>query len=156
MPTDPPLESRPNRWLLHRADQAAIAGFCAFGLVAVGLYWIAQGGLRGRLIEIDHADKVAVDFKVDINTAEWSELVTIPEIGQTLAHRIVDYRQKHGPFQAVEDLRHVRGVGPKTLERLKAYVLPLGPQKVVETDRPREQTAEAPANPAVAESTRSP
>ena len=156
MPMDPPPESRPNRWLLRRADQAAIAGFCALGLVAVGWYWIAQGGLHGRLIEIDHADKVAVEFKVDVNTADWSELVTIPEVGQTLAHRIVDYRQKHGPFQAIEDLRHVRGIGPKTLERLKAYVLPLGPQKVADIDRPREQTAEAAVNPAVAESPRSP
>jgi competence protein ComEA len=134
MLTDPPQETRPNRWLLRRIDQAVIAGFCAFGLVAVGLYWIAQGGLRGRMIEIDHADKVAVDFKGDVNAAEWAELVTIPEIGQTLAHRIVDYRRQHGPFQAVEDLRHVRGIGPKTLERLKAYLLPLEPQKVVETD----------------------
>ncbi len=58
-------------------------------LVALGLYWTAHGGLHGRLIEIDHADKAAVDFKVDINTVEVNELITIPEVGQTLAQRIV-------------------------------------------------------------------
>ena len=123
----PPSSS--NRWLLRRVDQAAIAACCLFGLVALGIYWAAQGGLRGRLIEIDHADKAGVDFKVDINTAGANELITIPEIGPALAQRIVQYRQQHGPFHEIEDLRHVRGIGPKTFERLGAYVLPLNGSK---------------------------
>jgi len=128
MPPDPLPQS--NHWLLRRVDQALIAACCLFGLVALAMYWTAHGGLRGRFIEIDHADKQSVDFKVDVNTADWSEIVAIPEIGQTLAQRIVEYRRQHGPFQAIEDLRHVRGIGPKTLERLKVYLLPLNPPNV--------------------------
>lgn len=116
-----------SRWLLRRADQAVVAGFCLFAIIALGLYWTAKGGLSGRLIELDHADKTKVDFKVDINTAELNELIAIPEIGQTLAQRIVDYRKQHGPFKDVQDLRHVRGIGPKTLERLKPFLLSLVP-----------------------------
>src|SRR5262249_33172421 len=145
-----------NRWLLRRIDQAAIAACCLFFLIAIGLYWMARGGLRGRLIEIDHADKAAVEFKVDINTAEVNELITIPEVGQILAQRIVQYRQQHGPYRTVDDLRHVRGIGPKTLERLKVYVLPLSALKEVkETSSSHEQptTKEVPA---VAESAKSP
>jgi competence protein ComEA len=128
---DSPPKPTPNRWLLRRINQVVIAGLCLFGLVGLGAYWVAQGGLRGRLIEIDHADAVTAEFKVDVNTADWTELVTIPEIGQTLAQRIVEYRGQHGPFQSVDDLRHVRGIGPKTLQRLKAYMLPINPPSVV-------------------------
>src|SRR5215813_2024064 len=114
-----------SRWLLRRADQAVVAAFCLFGIIALVLYWTAQGGLNGRLIELDHADKTKADFKVDVNSAELNELIAIPEIGQTLAQRIVDYRKQHGPFKDIQDLRHVRGIGPKTLERLKPFLLPL-------------------------------
>ncbi|HZZ29283.1 MAG TPA: helix-hairpin-helix domain-containing protein [Pirellulales bacterium] len=132
MPDDQPSKPAISPWLLRRADQAVVAGFCLFALLALAIYFIAQGGLRGRLIEIDHADHVTAGFKVDVNTADWPELITIPEIGQTLAQRIVEYRRQHGPFQAVDDLRHVRGIGPKTLERLKAYVLPISAPSVVQ------------------------
>jgi competence protein ComEA len=121
---DPSPQPTASRWLLRRADQAVVAGFCLFGIIALGLYWTAHGGLNGGLVELDHADKTKVDFKVDINSAELNELIAIPEIGQTLAQRIVDYRKQHGPFKDVQDLRHVRGIGPKTLERLKPYLLP--------------------------------
>ncbi len=125
-------KSATTSWLLRRADQAVIAGLCLFALAALACYLIIQGGLHGRLIEIEHAQPVAAEFKVDVNTADWPELVTIPEIGETLAERIVEYRKQHGPFQAVDDLRHVRGIGPKTLERLKAYVVPILPAKPAE------------------------
>jgi competence protein ComEA len=155
MSPDLPPKPTPNRWLLRRLDQAVIAGCCLFGLIALGLYWTVHGGLHGRLIEIDHADQVKAEFKVDVNTADWTELVTIPEIGQTLAQRIVDYRGQHGPFQSVDDLRHVRGIGPKTLERLKSYVLPLSPSKAVAEAQPQ-QPPSAQENPAVAKSSKSP
>jgi competence protein ComEA len=156
MSHDPLPPSTPNRWLLRRIHQAAIAGCCLFGLIALGLYWVAQGGLRGRLIEIEHADRLVVDFKVDVNTASLTELITIPEVGQTLAQRIVDYRKQHGPYQAVEDLRHVRGIGPKTLERLKAYVLPINPPQLTGNAATHDQPAVTPKNGAVAESPNSP
>jgi competence protein ComEA len=127
-----PKMPRANRWFLRRLDQVVIAGLCLFGLTALIIYWTAQGGLRGRLIEIEHADPARAEFKVNVNTAGWTELLTIPEIGETLAQRIVQYRQDHGPYQSPDDLRHVRGIGPKTLERLKAYVLPISPAKLVE------------------------
>ena len=124
-PTPQPHYTQPKNthWLLRRADQVAIAGLALFALVAMAWYWIAQGGLSGRLIEIEHANQVTADFKVDVNTADWTELTTLPEVGQGTAQRIVDYRKQHGPFEDVEDLRNVRGIGPKTLERLRPYLL---------------------------------
>ena len=59
---------------------------------------------------------------VDLNTASVSELERLPGLGPELARRIVIYRQDHGRFSETDELSHVRGVGPKTLEMLRAYI----------------------------------
>ncbi len=59
---------------------------------------------------------------VDINTANEDALVAIPGIGPALAKRIVEFRQQNGPFTRVEDLLKVKGIGEKTLEKMKPYL----------------------------------
>jgi competence protein ComEA len=59
---------------------------------------------------------------VDINRAGTEELTTIPGVGKTLAQRIVDFRDEHGPFKRVEDLLKVKGIGEKSLEKIRPYV----------------------------------
>ena len=60
--------------------------------------------------------------KIDINKASVEELVQLPRIGQKMAERIVEYRQEHGPFKTVEDLKAVKGIGDKVLEQLKPSI----------------------------------
>src|SRR4051794_18755908 len=109
-------------WLIRRFDQAAIAGLLLFALVALATYWGATGAIRGRQIEIDASDRLSAQFQVDINTADWTELTVLPEIGPALAQRIVQYRAAHGPFAATTDLERVAGIGPKILQRLLPYL----------------------------------
>ena len=60
---------------------------------------------------------------VDINRADWWELdLLLPGVGETIARRIVEYREIHGPFQSVDELIEVQGIGPATLEGIKPYV----------------------------------
>jgi competence protein ComEA len=125
------LNKQPPLWLLRRLDQAAVAGVALFALVAMGLFWLTHGGHRGRLIEIDRVDPLKVEFLVDLNKADWPELVALPEVGPTLAKRIVQHRQQYGPFQSIDDLHRVRGIGPKTFERLKPYVRTITPETAV-------------------------
>lgn len=60
--------------------------------------------------------------KVNLNTATAEELDALPKVGPVLAKRIVEWRQQHGPFAAVEDLDAVDGVGPKMMESLLPLV----------------------------------
>ncbi|GFP30299.1 competence protein ComEA [Candidatus Hakubella thermalkaliphila] len=60
--------------------------------------------------------------KINLNTASIEELEELPGIGPTLATRIVEYREKHGPFRKVEQLMNVSGIGIKKFESLKDKV----------------------------------
>ena len=59
---------------------------------------------------------------VNINTADSETLQTLPGIGPALAGRIIDYRDAHGPFVALEDLLNVKGIGEVTLEKLRPLI----------------------------------
>jgi competence protein ComEA len=113
------------RLVLRRTDQAVAAVITAASLIAIACWWLWQGQMRGRLIDIERAEPVAIDFKIDINTAEWPELTLMPGIGPALAKRIVADREAKGPFREATDLRRVRGIGPRTLEGMLPYLLPL-------------------------------
>jgi len=59
---------------------------------------------------------------IDINRASAEELTAIPGVGMTIAQRIVDFREKNGPFRRVEDLLKVKGIGEKSLEKIRPHV----------------------------------
>jgi competence protein ComEA len=73
---------------------------------------------------------------VNINTATAAELDTLPGIGAKTAGRIVEYRQKNGPFKKVEELMNVRGVGEKNFLKLKPQIT-VGAAKA-DHDRPNQ------------------
>ncbi|MDP4091268.1 MAG: helix-hairpin-helix domain-containing protein [Bacillota bacterium] len=56
---------------------------------------------------------------ININTADENELEKIPGVGPVMAQRIIDYRNKNGDFQAIEDMKNISGVGEKTFEKMK-------------------------------------
>ncbi len=60
---------------------------------------------------------------VNLNAASATELQALPGIGQVTADRIVAYRTEHGAFARVEDLIQVKGVGDKTLEKIRSQLV---------------------------------
>jgi competence protein ComEA len=59
---------------------------------------------------------------VNINTADAKKLETLPGIGPVLAERIIAYRQQHGPFRQMEDLKKVTGIGDKRFEDIQSSI----------------------------------
>ena len=61
------------------------------------------------------------DGKININTADVYELQRLPGIGEARAQDIVAYREEHGPFQSVDELDNVKGIGEGILAGLRDY-----------------------------------
>ena len=64
-----------------------------------------------------------VTFPLDLNSARLEDFLELPGIGDKLAQRLVEYRKSHGGFRSVDDLRDVRGIGAKRMERLRPLVV---------------------------------
>jgi competence protein ComEA len=121
-----PSPDRPKRRpLLAPEHQLAIAVLVIVAVAWMAARWLAAGGLSGGLVDIDKAPLLEASFQTDINTAEWTELMQLPEVGETLAQRIVESRNRDGPFTSHDDLRRVSGIGKATLEKLRPYLRPI-------------------------------
>ncbi len=57
--------------------------------------------------------------KININTASLEELDKITGVGPIIGQRIIDYRNTNGPFQKIEDIKNVKGIGDVTFEKMK-------------------------------------
>jgi len=75
--------------------------------------------------------------KVNVNTATAEQLALLPGIGPALAGRIVAHRAENGPFQTIDELVAVRGIGERSLERLRPYVTLEGPTTLEQKVRMR-------------------
>lgn len=60
--------------------------------------------------------------RVDINRASEADLQSLPGVGPATARAIADYRRDHARFRSVEELLAVPGIGPKKLDKLRAFV----------------------------------
>jgi competence protein ComEA len=69
----------------------------------------------------DSSSAVAV-AAVNVNTATVQELQVLPGIGEVTAGNIVDFRTAHGKFDSPQSLLQVKGIGPKTLEKIRNLI----------------------------------
>lgn len=68
------------------------------------------------------SNPAVIPAKLDLNTATIAQLELLPGIGPAIAKRIVEYREQHGKFATLESLDAVKGIGPKTIARLRPLV----------------------------------
>ncbi len=115
-------------WLTER-ERITLTALGVMALVGLGVVWWQQqrapiGAVKGS--EPPYAKWNALiqqARQININQATAEELERLPEIGPTMARRLVEYRQQHGQFHSPEDVLNVPGIGPKTLEAIREYVV---------------------------------
>lgn len=61
-------------------------------------------------------------FAIDISSAGIEELCCLPGIGETLAQRIIDYRDTYGKFTHIRDIQNVKGIGKSIYEQIAPYI----------------------------------
>ncbi|MCX7959495.1 MAG: helix-hairpin-helix domain-containing protein [Deltaproteobacteria bacterium] len=67
-------------------------------------------------------EKLILGMKIDLNTADKRDLMSIDGIGETMAERILEYRIKNGKFNRIDELRKIKGIGRNSLEKIAKYV----------------------------------
>lgn len=67
-------------------------------------------------------DAPGIQKLISINSASVAELELLPRIGPVMAQRIIEDRNANGPFRDIADLQRVRGIGPKTAEKLEPLI----------------------------------
>lgn len=73
----------------------------------------------GKEYMSEQPEEESTTEKIDINSASQSELTKLPGVGSVTAQSIVSYREQNGPFNSLEDLDNVRGIGPSTIEDMR-------------------------------------
>ncbi|MDO5582265.1 MAG: helix-hairpin-helix domain-containing protein [Planctomycetia bacterium] len=66
---------------------------------------------------------------MDLNKATWSEITLLPGIGEKLAEKIVEERNRLGGFASPEELTNVHGIGKKKLEKIRPFIVVSQPRK---------------------------
>ena len=69
------------------------------------------------------SDAIPSPLQININTADVSDLELLPGIGPSLAQKIIEFRQENGPFETIDDLLDVSGIGPSKLEEIIDHIV---------------------------------
>jgi comEA protein len=105
------------------------AAMVAAGILAIasftGLIWSMTTNSK-PVMHIQQDQMTSTDAPaqvlIDLNSANQTELQLLPNVGPTLAQHIIEHRTSHGPFETLEDLDRVKGIGPKTIAGLTDWV----------------------------------
>jgi len=81
---------------------------------------------------------------INLNTATSAELQQVPGIGPSTADKILKMRKSYGAFKSVDDLRAIKGIGPKRMEKMRKYLT------VGKPAAPKTQPGTPPRNPGAA------
>lgn len=105
--------------MFSRSDGRTLLAAIGLALFALGWHLISSPQPATTLLISNDARGEGPQV-IDLNRASAEELTALPGIGSELAARIVRHRLVHGPFRSLEDLLQVPGIGPRTLEVIRA------------------------------------
>lgn len=121
-------EDRPTACLwLTNSDQWLVVSVAVLMVILFAEKWQRLRYIERPQTIVQRADD-DIGYRIDLNSATWVELTQLRDIGNVMAHRIVENREESGPFRSVDDLQRVKGIGPKTLEKNRRWLRVEPPQ----------------------------
>ena len=131
---DQPIAKATDRVLLSLPRRHRFLKTCLFAamLMLTG-QWLWLSAQRPKPLPWQHGASFTSFFQVNVNNATWVEWIQLKGIGETMAHRIVAERDINGPFDSVDDLLRVKGIGPSTLADIRPW-LTTGSQEGLQND----------------------
>lgn len=112
---------------LYRRGVAPERPAMEYGALDSAFFALSRAGHGGQEEGTETPSRLPADTRlspgsVNINTATLEQLTALPGIGPVTAEKILAFRIENGPFETAEDLLAVRGIGPKKLARIRAYL----------------------------------
>ena len=115
--------------MLHRCEKTKRGRGIAITALASLALLLATAAQAAPRAGADEGKPKGADAKashsaspVDVNSATVEELMAVKGIGVSLAQRIVEFREKNGPYKDVDDLLKVQGIGEKSLDRIREFL----------------------------------
>ncbi|MCA9265474.1 MAG: helix-hairpin-helix domain-containing protein [Planctomycetales bacterium] len=106
------------RFYIPASLQPLIARLVAWGvLLASGLYWWKLPAERNGW---DQPPR----YVVDLDHADWTEFAQLPDVGEGLARRVIESRDREGPFDELTGLERVSGIGPRRQAGMRPFLFP--------------------------------
>ena len=94
----------------------------AEALLALAVLLVAAAGHLPEEVGLAAVPAREARAAIDVNSSPWYELTYLPGVGEVKAREIVRVRRELGPFQGLEDLEKVAGIGPATVRVIKAFL----------------------------------
>ncbi|MDF2838323.1 MAG: Late competence protein ComEA, receptor [Evtepia sp.] len=91
-------------------------------LTRISVAHIEKENTTSAIKTSEEAPGILEGEQININKAPIEDLIRLPGIGSVRAEHIVAYREANGPFQTIEDIMQVSGIGEKTFEKLSEYI----------------------------------
>ena len=101
-------------WYLNLAQEITDGMKIQVPSVQEAEQWEQTGGPRA-----DSQWEASQEMKVNLNTADKEQLMTLTGIGESRAEDIIRYRQEHGPFERIEDIMNVSGIKEGAFQKIK-------------------------------------
>ena len=123
-----PIYTAEDRWrgILRYRDQITLIVCCTIAMLALGGYMFWNEQVTHQVIEIERMPYVETPLQIDVNSAPWTEFALIPGIGEQKAREIIRVRNElGGAFADENELLKVEGIGPKTLDVMRPYLVPM-------------------------------
>jgi competence protein ComEA len=117
-------------------DQIVVAAVAGVTIVVCSFFYFSKGHIEPASARLS-ASLPAARWEIDINSADWRELTVLRGVGPSLARQIIQDRKTNGPFDSVEDLQRVPGIGPRTVQKNRHRLRAASQEKTSRPEKPR-------------------